>query len=1643
MGGAAAVVRILLDKFRASPQQVIYPEGTGMGPENLAESVGTVWTDVHNVVQTYQMKRRGYRDLVVFLVMFLSFAATVYCQRGLATIVDAEGPLRSALNLPEESLVDKSGVYEWFNETLLSTWENPICGDKSCNAPYEYAAFWNFGCMADCGGVADQMSAIFEFTTEKTLWSANIKAAENDLWNLCFKPFSGYGDGITTMCLTNETGLSFGFDEFNTIVTSDGKELVWARHHVYLTDLEFELKTHAAVTVNVTAIGVDVDDPEDYEDGRDLPENSTQIFYADRCDGDSSRRLSGESYAEVAYDWTGEVVRRLDDSSSIIINTDLDRERVVSIDMYMIPFANAAVDKADEAAGARGLWAMAVQQALLRQSGFLDTEEATNALFANTTILITSARSEQYEQNPVVRFDFTLNLYDIQDYLDTKYSFASSYDLRNDTYVRHGIVNEFNSAANSTDFVETIAAYVQNYNGSNFDTDDKSDAATFFTGDFGSCVGGLFETYTADGYCDPEMNTDACGWDGGDCCEQTCVSGSPFTCGVNGYNCVNPTGDCDFATALGNGVCNLEANIDECSWDGGDCCASTCNHADCATATFTCTDPDAVDTLNCDYEGYKNDGYCDHPTSNTFACSWDGGDCCPSTCDPSAGACQNNDATTCYDESIAPYNGFVIHGGDASSPTDCAGFESPTMPGTTCEFIGSADECMIAAKANHFVDQNAYEVDYTINDGSQPEGCFSGDVGGTSGVYFNQANSGLGNVAGQDTMCYCPVATLTTRRRLGEDLIAMARPNEDHLHLAAQPQGGVSRRLQPADTFMNASKWTPLTYDNLTYELGDFVTEETSDLLPADWAAFFTDVIDNYDMHDCTTASGGNCTEGDLYVNNICDQACNIKECAYDFGNCKSSAMYVVGDDCADMDYFLPADGCYVYMAADNICDPVCLSDSCSMDAGACCTEVAASLSSPASYFFRAETPSVRYPFPDPATPLMRTVARNNVIIQGVLATATVKEAEECATATQDGNWAARLKGSGYWSDEVPETRFDELYGVECIGDETSTKPRGYDPIFVSGSYLYSKYNNDAFSVEEYYEESGTAIDVNSNLPFGFNYTEARSGSSTFSGYHAFFDINFYEDWAKDIELYLEEGDFISDNTVEVRFSYVTFNAQLKVFAENEAIFTFEESGEISTEGSAVDAFRIQIFDDNIDYLRYVFEIVQMICVSVQWLVEFWEMYQNGIGYIWTGEGVDFWNLVDLGNLGLFTYTIFYIQLEYYPKIEEFYPALRIPVYGRINRETLVGGNWLAHDKEHLLDVIEDLEKANYFSDFWRQYMFFSGVCFLLMILRLLKQLHFQPTLGVVTRTLKASGEALASWTVVFVMVWFAFAFMGFLMFGNWIKELSTFLFALDSTFNMLTFVWIPELQNEEKMPFLLSLWTYSYLIITFFVLMNVLLAILVESYLDVRKEAQRDQSPFEDVRQLVRNEWHDAKAAKTGGKVMTLRKLTKLTATYTQHQTKDDDDEVRLVGLGDGELFLSEAQLAIVLSLELDDIFQHSDRMTKRARDELALSAAKYIIAAFGEDSEVQGRKFKQDFAQALEIIPDGIKEDRFAKTPVVQRILDKATKARFVRRGRSGAELSYVTVLKPKPAGGGAVDVEVGPGSTATAMADGVRHT
>ena len=79
-----------------------------------------------------------------------------------------------------------------------------------------------------------------------------------------------------------------------------------------------------------------------------------------------------------------------------------------------------------------------------------------------------------------------------------------------------------------TSFASAYAGVLEDDAAAEDDFDDDEAAAGASSGDdeyVGNCPAATREYY-ADGWCDKPNNIEACNWDGGDCCSDTCIDGT-------------------------------------------------------------------------------------------------------------------------------------------------------------------------------------------------------------------------------------------------------------------------------------------------------------------------------------------------------------------------------------------------------------------------------------------------------------------------------------------------------------------------------------------------------------------------------------------------------------------------------------------------------------------------------------------------------------------------------------------------------------------------------------------------------------------------------------------------------------------------------------------------------------------------------------------------------------------------------------------------------------------------------------------------------------------------------------------------------------------------------------------------------------
>lgn len=135
----------------------------------------------------------------------------------------------------------------------------------------------------------------------------------------------------------------------------------------------------------------------------------------------------------------------------------------------------------------------------------------------------------------------------------------------------------------------------------------------------------------------------------------------------------------------------------------------------------------------------------------------------------------------------------------------------------------------------------------------------------------------------------------------------------------------------------------------------------------------------------------------------------------------------------------------------------------------------------------------------------------------------------------------------------------------------------------------------------------------------------------------------------------------------------------------------------------------------------------------------------------------------------------------------------------------------------------------------------------------------FQPRLGVVTRSLWLAGPDLIHFFIVAAMVFIGYAMMGYLIFGNAIAKFSTFGNSVNTCFEMLlgnidVNNELRALQGLQGVAGALFFWSYELLV--FMVLLNFLLAIIVDAFSEVKEKTHETAGVHTELFQLCRDKF-------------------------------------------------------------------------------------------------------------------------------------------------------------------------------------------
>jgi len=558
--------------------------------------------------------------------------------------------------------------------------------------------------------------------------------------------------------------------------------------------------------------------------------------------------------------------------------------------------------------------------------------------------------------------------------------------------------------------------------------------------------------------------------------------------------------------------------------------------------------------------------------------------------------------------------------------------------------------------------------------------------------------------------------------------------------------------------------------------------------------------------------------------------------------------MMGAGDDDFGGGFVLPSRpvGCDAEMVRDGICQVQCYNEENDFDGGDCCiSNVTKQVTLPEKDTLVGDSVSImafakpgeeieRY-LADKSDTRFRSVGDSNFLVAGFLINQERAEWGPCG-----------------------DRNFDGIY-PECADmSKENTNSYGSDPVFVTSSALYhqksGKKYRDATCLGQSFCLTSEAInfkhkyyDVNDSKivdkeaddrPFGFQHLENKG--LDFSGFPIYFDVNLNQERAKRWTNYINDGFYVDSLTKTVSVTGLCYNGRLGLFALVETTFNFNEAGMISVD-NFLQTFKVNMYANDVDSFRMVLEILFTFLVAYYLCGELHEWWSIGTRKYF----VSIWNYFDLANLFLQTSLIVGYISYYTTMASTFQPQSRYEVYQDL--ETPARFLRLRDDSDmefnKALTMFKDAKDIATWNSWFCST---STISLVLMTFRMLKALNFQPRLGLVTKTIERAAPDLANFSILFFLVSTGFAAIAYLNFGSSCKGFSALPTAFDSLFRAVVFgdtAQYDELQATSNAGSG-TLFFWVYILVVMFILFNILLAILIDSYADVNDELKESNAP-------------------------------------------------------------------------------------------------------------------------------------------------------------------------------------------------------
>lgn len=512
--------------------------------------------------------------------------------------------------------------------------------------------------------------------------------------------------------------------------------------------------------------------------------------------------------------------------------------------------------------------------------------------------------------------------------------------------------------------------------------------------------------------------------------------------------------------------------------------------------------------------------------------------------------------------------------------------------------------------------------------------------------------------------------------------------------------------------------------------------------------------------------------------NGLCDPGCNDYRCLYDGGDCACSKD------------------------ANGMPKCPCPATQTRKEDGGCCVAAAIGENLEFPFLLREYGEDIDLTnknfAPSISDPVFRRVAVHNRVLVGILLTQERSETDWNCNHSRTKKMVKSLTVCEYdkwnktsWGIAAPCLTTSRLYNSTYAEEADKGKgsiPKGFDRVMVNG------------------------------IDFGYSYI---------------FDINLSNRVATDLLQYLADGIFFDMFTRSAHLQLLTFNLQTRTFTLVYVKMKFRLGGKISV-FPHTDSVRLEFISTPKDKILLFVQV--LVCLGILYFIVCEARalvrahVQNG-NFLTHFRSV--WSYLDAASLAIMTTCqILWFGIIMWPS--EFDPEVKYSLYGTDPGQyfELLENN----EFPKALAVFSHVEEVIRYRSL---YFALQGINTFFMVWCTLKLMDFQPRMGTITRTLEAASVDLLHFVIYFFIVFFGYAIYGHTVFGKSIEQFRDIGTSLDTMFNVLVGdasidSYLLQLKGWDLITAVVFWWTYVFVVL--FITLNLLVAIIVEAYENVKK---------------------------------------------------------------------------------------------------------------------------------------------------------------------------------------------------------------